>query len=92
MSDDLTVRPDGATDCRRGVWAVFDGGQRVSGRFNQQWEAEARRDELRRQRRRRARSCLCCGARFESEGAAHRLCDACRRVSAHDAPYSVALP
>lgn len=75
----LEVRPVGHTRCRGGSWAVFEGETRVSGRFEDRWEAECRREAMIRRAQRRARACLRCGGVFESDGAHHRMCAECRR-------------
>lgn len=87
----LEVRTVGHTGCRRGAWAVFAGERRVSGVFNEAWEAEDRREALLRKAQRKPRSCLRCGEAFESEGPHHRMCGACRRDPGDGADETYAL-
>ena len=65
----------------RNQYAVFDGADQVSGKFNYDG-AHSRLDEIAGQRRQasrqRTRACLCCGRAFESEGAHNRMCVPCR--------------
>ena len=75
----LEVRAVGHTRCRKGSWAVFECDKRVSGVFNERWEAECRRDAMIRRAERRRRACLRCGGAFESDGPHHRMCVECRR-------------
>ena len=69
------------------AWAVFRDGTRVSGLLQTAERAEQRRDAIRQAEARKPRGCLCCGARFVSDGRHHRLCKQCRR---HDAEPELA--
>jgi hypothetical protein len=88
----LEVRFVGRTHCRGGAWAVFEGAKKIGGVFNEQWEAEHRRDAILKRRARQPRTCLRCGRGFESEGPHHRMCGDCRRDPGDgaDEPYAVA--
>lgn len=67
----ISVRP------LRGGFAVFRGETCVSG-VNCRQHAEMMAEGLSRKAASRKRRCLCCGARFASEGPGHRMCGGCR--------------
>lgn len=76
----------GCEGCATYSYAVYDGKRRVAGTFSSRHLAEAARERLEREARRRVRPCLCCGAPFESEGAHHRMCKGCREWAAAQDP------
>ena len=74
----VPVKVDGRTR-----HAVADGeGRVVSASYDHAAHAAQLLRGFERRARQARRACLCCGEGFKSEGAHHRLCDACRRRGA----------
>lgn len=60
-------------------WAILCDGRPLPRHFDRHHKAATALDALRRRMTpTTARSCLCCGTRFNSTGAGNRLCPPCR--------------
>jgi hypothetical protein len=70
----LTVRHWGGR-----YYAICRGDKLVRGPYSSWLAAMAALDRMERAGRVTIRACMCCGARFKSEGPHHRLCNRCRR-------------
>ncbi|GGH36095.1 hypothetical protein SAMN05444007_108218 [Cribrihabitans marinus] len=61
------------------AFAAFNGEQRVTRWYHNRCQAQSAAERLLRRSRQLRRPCLCCGAKFTSEGPHNRLCNQCRR-------------
>ena len=59
-------------------WAGYRGSERVTPYRNRPEQITALIDKLNRKAAASTRPCLCCGARFNSEGPHNRMCGTCR--------------
>lgn len=70
--------------CKSGQYFTTSNGEVCGGAFHNRDLALSAMQRLEHEAGLQSRTCMTCDAKFQSEGAHHRMCDNCRRRSFYD--------